>query len=154
MVPDGPTMNRGTIVVLDSMVIAYALLGVAEFRDEAMRAIEAAKEIWVPDSCRAELVNIVWQWVQFRDVPLETGPAVLWDAEALVTQVVPSPALWDQALAFAVERKHPAYDTLFVALAATKQTKVVTYDSDLIEKFPEYSIDVPGYLHSQSETSR
>jgi predicted nucleic acid-binding protein len=134
------------------MVIAYALLGVAEFRDEAMRAIEAAQEIWVPDSCRAELVNIVWQWVQYRDVALETGIEVLWDAETLFTQVVPTPAIWDQALALAVEREHPAYDTLFVALAAVQGSLVVTYDSDLIKKFPKYSISVPDFLdRSHSE---
>jgi predicted nucleic acid-binding protein len=130
------------------MVIAYALLGVREFRDEAIRVINAVKEIWVPDSCRAELINIVWQWVQFRDVELETGIEVLWDAEALITQVVPAPALWDQALALAVERDHPAYETLFVALAATKGTTVVTYDSELIKKFPEYCQDVAAFLQS------
>ena len=154
MDPNGSTIGNETTVVLDSMVIAYALLGVREFRDQAIRVIEAAKEIWVPDSCRAELVNIMWQWVQFRDVALETAIEVLWDAEALVTQVVPTPALWDQALALAVEREHPAYDTLFVALAATKGTKVVTYDSGLIKKFPEYSTDVPGFLHSESNPRR
>jgi predicted nucleic acid-binding protein len=132
------------------MVIAYALLGVTEFRDEAIRAIEAAHEIWVPDSCRAELVNIVWQWVQFRNVTLDSGIEVLWDAETLFTQVVPAPALWDQALELAVEREHPAYDTLFVALAAIRGSQVVTYDSDMIKKFPEYSISVPDYLDSYS----
>ena len=54
------------IVVFDSMVVAYALLGVTEFRDEATQALEIAEEIWVPDSFRAELVNIFWQWVEFR----------------------------------------------------------------------------------------
>ena len=142
-----PVGHRGaTRVVFDSMVIAYALLGVAEFRDEAMQALEAAENIWVPDSCRAELVNIVWQWVQFRGVALETGIEVLWDAETLFTQVVPAPALWDQALELAVERKHPAYDTLFVALAAAKGSQVVTYDSDVIKKFPEYGLAVPEFL--------
>ena len=98
MDPDGSALSGGTIAVLDSMVFAYALLGVVEFREEAIQAIEATEEIWVPDSCRAELVNIVWQWIQFRDVALETGIEVLWDAEALFTQVVPAPALWEQAL--------------------------------------------------------
>ena len=143
---DRSSINAGTSVVFDSMVIAYALLGVAEFRDEAIRAIESAQEIWVPDSCRAELVNIVWQWVQFRDVALDTGIEVLWDAETLFTQVVPASALWDQALELAVERKHPAYDTLFVALAAIQESQVVTYDSDMIKKFPEYGISVFDFL--------
>ena len=143
---DRSTLDGGAIVVFDSMVVAYALLGVIEFRDEATQALEVAEEIWVPDSFRAELVNIVWQWVQFRNVSLGTGIEVLWDAEALVTQVFPASALWDQALELAVERKHPAYDTLFIALASAKDTKLVTYDSDLAKKFPEYCTSVPEFL--------
>ena len=150
---DRSPIDAGTPVVFDSMVIATALLGVTELRDESIRAIEAAQEIWVPDSCRAEIVNIVWQWVQFRDVTIDTGIEVLWDAETLFTQVVPAPALWDQALELAVEREHPAYDTLFVALAAIQGSQVVAYDSDMIKKFPEYSISVPDFLDRFSASS-
>jgi predicted nucleic acid-binding protein len=57
-------------MVIDTMVLAYAMLGVPEFREESLAILEAATEIHVPDSFRAELVNVVWQWVQYKGLSL------------------------------------------------------------------------------------
>lgn len=135
-------------MVIDTVVFAYALLGVEEFCEAAAKAIERADEIWVPDSLRAELVNVVWQWVHLRGVPIETGQDVLQDAETLFTKVVPTQALWEHALELAVDRGHPAYDTLFIALAIAQDCKVITYDRKLLSTFPEYAISVSDYLNS------
>jgi len=128
------------------MVLAYALLGEPDHRDESLATLRAVKEIWEPDSYRAELLSVVWQWVRTRNLPLEAGAAVLRDAEALVTQVVPSSALWEQALELAAVREHPTYDALFVALAAARDCKVVTYDRAMLAAFPEYTIEPAAYL--------
>jgi len=45
-------------MVFDTMVIAYALLRVEGFCDEAAEALEKPREVWAPDSCRAELTNV------------------------------------------------------------------------------------------------
>jgi len=74
----------------------------------------------------------------------------LWDAEALVSEFVPGNVLWERALELAVERRHPAYDTLFLALAELRGCKVVTYDELLIERFPELTVPVPQYLAGSS----
>ena len=135
-------------MVIDTVVFAYALLGVQGFCDESLEVLERVNEIWVPDSLRAELVNVVWQWVHLRGVPIETGQDALQDAETLFTQVVPTQALWEHALELAVDRGHSAYDTIFVALASAQDLKVITYDRKLISTFPEYAISVPDYLSS------
>lgn len=75
-------------MVIDTMVFAYALLGVPEFRDDSLAVLEASIEVLVPDSFRAELVNVVWQWVQYNDLPLDVGIDVLRDADALVTHAL------------------------------------------------------------------
>lgn len=64
-------------MIIDAMVFAYALLGVKGFRDQAVNVLASAESIQVPDSFRAELVNVVWQWIQYRNIPLETGLEVL-----------------------------------------------------------------------------
>jgi predicted nucleic acid-binding protein len=46
-------------VVIDTMVFAYALLGVPEFRDDSLAILEATSEVLVPDSFWAEFVNVV-----------------------------------------------------------------------------------------------
>ena len=72
-------------MVVNTNVLAYALLGVEEFRDKALAAITRATEVWAPESLKAEMVKTVWQWVHFADAPLETGLEVLRDTEFVVT---------------------------------------------------------------------
>jgi predicted nucleic acid-binding protein len=132
-----PVAHSEYAMVIDTMVFAYALLGVPEFREESLAVLDVSPDILVPDSFRAELVNVVWLWVREKSLPLQVGIVVLRDADALVTQVVSSAALWERALALAVEANHSAYDTLFVALAESADTKLVTYDAKLQKSFPD-----------------
>lgn len=124
-------------MVIDTMVFAYALLKVEGKYEQAIAAIEAVEEIIVPDSMFAELGNVVWQWIEFRQLPLETGLEVLEDAEALVDKIVPSAHIRELALELAVQASHPFYDTLFVAAAIKEQVQVITFDRKLVNKFPD-----------------
>lgn len=122
------------------MVFAYALLGVEPYREEALAVFDLVPDILVPDSFRSELVNVVWQWSRVHDLALERGIEVLADADALITHSVSTERLWERALQLATKNDHPAYDTLFVALAESWETRLVTYDSRLLRKFSDRSI--------------
>lgn len=122
------------------MVFAYALLGVPRYREESLRVLESVDRIIVPDSLRAELANVMWQWVTRDGVSLDVATAALHDAEALFTHVVPTSLLWERALELSVEHEHPAYDTLFVAAAERMDTRMVTYDGKLRRKFRRLAI--------------
>lgn len=124
-------------MVIDTMVFAYALLRVKDKYEQAAAALESAEQIIVPDSLFAELGNVVWQWIQFRQLPLQTGLEVLADAETLVDKVVPSASVRELALALAVQEGHLFYDTLFVAVAIQEKTQLVTFDRKLAAKFPD-----------------
>ncbi|MBA7684770.1 hypothetical protein ES703_93179 [subsurface metagenome] len=128
-------------MIIDTMVFVYALLGVREFRDQAVNVLASAESIQVPDSFRAELVNVVWQWIQYQNVPLETGLEVLQDANSLIDQAISSDLLWERALKLAVENFHTAYDTLFIAAAENMKTRLITFDKKLLEIFPEWTLD-------------
>lgn len=128
-------------MIIDTMVFVYALLGVREFRDQAVNVLASAESIRVPDSFRAELVNVVWQWIQYQNVPLETGLEVLQDANSLIDQAISSDLLWERALKLAVENFHTAYDTLFIAAAENMKTRLITFDKKLLEIFPEWTLD-------------
>jgi predicted nucleic acid-binding protein len=133
-------------MVFDTMVLAYALINVPPFREDAHRALKRSKDIVVPDVFHAELVNVVWQWIRARRLTLDAGLDVLQRGEALPTRVVPTRALWDRALALSVARNHPAYDTLFVALAIETGSKVVSNDRALARRFPEHVVSVAQFL--------
>ncbi len=124
-------------MVIDTMVFAYALLRVEGQYNQAITALETAKQIIVPDSLFAELGNVVWQWIQFRQLPIATGLEVLDDAEVLIDKVIPSAYIREVALELAVQASHPFYDALFIAATIREQVQVITFDCKLAEKFPD-----------------
>ena len=91
-------------------------------------------------------MNTLWQWVRAKKVPLEKAHVALQDVVPIVTHLVPTSSIWEDALDLAVDREHPAYDTLFVALAARLGMKVVTYDNPMLKKFPEWTVSVAEFL--------
>ncbi|ALF54991.1 nucleic acid-binding protein [Nostoc piscinale CENA21] len=124
-------------MVIDTMVFAYALLHVEDRYEQAIAALETVDQIVVLDSLFAELGNVIWQWIQFRQLPLQLGLDTLQDAEALVDVMIPSSQIRDAALRLAVEASHSFYDTLFVAGAIKYDTQVLTYDQKLAAKFSD-----------------
>lgn len=127
-------------VVVDTMVFAYGLLGVTEYREAALRALHRAGDIIAPDSLRAELLNVVWQWARQGGLTAQTGLAVLQDADQLVAAFVPTDVLWDRALELSLGHNLAAYDTLFIALAELADTRLLTYDRKLLAAFPERAV--------------
>ena len=135
-------------MVFDTMVLAYALLGVEPFREDAVKALGKSEDIVVPDFFFVEFTNVLWQWVRTGDVVLDRAVALFRDAETLVTEVVAASQLRDQALEFAVARNVSAYDTFFVALAVKRGSKLVSSDRELLRKFPEVVIATSVYARS------
>ncbi len=119
------------------MVFAYALLRVEDKHEQALAALEGTGQIIVPDSLFVELGNVVWQWIQFRQLSLQVGLDVLADAEALVDKVVPIARIREIALELAVRAGHSFYDTLFIAAAIQEKTQLLTFDRKLAAKFPD-----------------
>jgi len=77
-------------MVIDTMVFAYALLHVEARYEQAIAALETVDQIVVTDSLFAELGNVIWQWIQFRQLPLQIGLDALQDAEVLVDVIISS----------------------------------------------------------------
>jgi len=125
------------VTVVDTNVLADALLGVSGVRERALQVLQEADEIVVPDLFFSEFANVVWQYVARAGLPLALGLEILDDAEALVTRSIPATSLWHRAVEMAVDRRHSVYNTLFVALAEAERTKLVTKDARLRERFPE-----------------
>ncbi len=145
MASDRPTLE---IAVVDTMVFAYALLGVTKHRDAAAAALERAGSIFVPDTFHSEIANVVAQWVRAEHLDLALGIGVLRDAAALITAVKPAEALSETALKLAVEHKHPAYDMMFVALAREIGAPLLSYDSKLKKLFPELVFTPDQFLEN------
>ena len=136
-------------MIIDTMVMAYALLGVPGFGPESMKAIRKADELAAPASVEGELLNVVWQWGRSRVRP-EIAKAVFENASGLWTELIPVRHLWSVALDLAFTASHSPYDTLFVAAARYRKSKVLTYDEKLLSLFPEDTIRVVDFLKAGS----
>ncbi len=123
-------------MIIDTMVMSYAMLGVPEFGEEALAVLEVVDEIVAPASVEAELLNVVWQWAR-RGEDAKTAASAYADASALWTELIPVEAIWPLALAIAYSSGHSPYDTLFVAAARVRRTRVVTYDKRMLALFPD-----------------
>lgn len=128
------------------MVVAYALLGFTEWHRDSMGALVRANVVLAPDLLRVELLSTLWQHARKHALRAETTFALLRDGELLIDEMVPSGELLEAALTLAVDRDHSPYDTLFVALALRRETRLLTYDGGLLKKFPEVAISVPAFL--------
>ena len=132
-------------MIIDTMVVAYAMLDVDGKSVDSMAALRKADELVAPASVTAELVSTFWQWGQniippARATFLCANAVRLWDA------LIPVDDLWPVALTLAFERNHSPYDTLFIAAARIRGTKVLTYDKDLLKRFPKDTITVAEFL--------
>ena len=135
------------IVVVDTNVVAYYLLGTEPFVDEVRQFWRAAEETWAPVHWEAELVNTVWMAVRSGTLPREEGHQKLDMAARLGIQGVPIRSFWQPALTRALKSGVAVYDTLFVELTSQRDLKLATFDGELLKKFPEIA-KRPGSLLS------
>ena len=139
-------------MVVDTMVFAYALLGVEEFRQDAITTLEQAETISVPDSFRVEMANVLWQWIKHRKVSIETALQVMDDTESLISRTLSGDNLWERAVALSVSSNHPAYDTYFIAAAEMENTQVVSFDKKLKTIFPDKVLTAAEFLSTGTKT--
>ena len=123
--------------VVDTNVVAYYLLGTEPFVDEVRQFWRAAEETWAPMHWEAELANAIWMAVRTATLPREEGHQKLDMASRLGIQTVPIRAVWQAALRRALDSGVAVYDTLLVELAAQRDLKLATFDTELLKKFPD-----------------
>lgn len=134
-------------MIIDTMVLAYAMLNVPGFAEESIGVLKVVDEITAPASIEAELLNVVWQW-GLRDGDPKIAVAAYHAASRLLNDLIPVETLWPTALELAFSSGHSPYDTLFVAAARLRHTKVVTYDKKLLTLFPNDTLTAGKLIKS------
>lgn len=132
-------------LVVDSDVIAAALLGEEKRGAEAARLLARANRLLAPAHWKAEIANVVWKAVVFAGVPVERLSEIFRAVESLPIASVEVSELWRGAVARAIASRQSAYDTLFVELALRERVPMASYDAALQRKFPRVVVP-PGKL--------
>jgi predicted nucleic acid-binding protein len=122
--------------VVDTNVIAYYLLGNAEFDAEVTRFWESVRDALAPGIWEAELANVIWMSIRAGVLPASGGSAKLHLARRLGIHTIATRALWHGALFRSVQTGIAVCDTLFVELAEREQAPLVTFDERLLKKWP------------------
>jgi predicted nucleic acid-binding protein len=128
----------GTTVVVDACVAAKWLLPAAgeDLVDQANRllALHVKREIELsaPELIEAEIGNVLWKAVRRDRVSRSAAEHSLRHFRALGVQVIPSSDVLGEALKIALACNHSFYDCLYVALAVTTKTELITADERLV----------------------
>jgi len=127
-----------TICVVDASVAAKWLLPAAGegLLEQANRlaALHVRRELQllVPDLIQAEIGNVLWEAVRRNRISQAEAENSLRQFTALSIQVVPTSDLLIQALRIAVTFERSFYDSLYVALAMSTKTELITADERLV----------------------
>lgn len=122
-------------MVVDTDVIAAALLGEAIRGDEACAIIAKASALTAPSHWKAELASVVWKAVVLGALDPEQASEVLRKADLAPITSVDVSELWHGAMARGIAARHSTYDTLFVELAVREGVRMASYDETLQRKF-------------------
>lgn len=132
-------------MVIDTMIVAYALLNEPDFGPDCILVLRTADELVAPSSIEAELLNALWQWT-WEKVDPDLAESSYMEASGLWTELIPVESLWKDAFKLAIRKNHSPYDTLFIVAARHRKTKVLTYDKKLLKLFPDDTMTAKDYL--------
>ena len=134
------------MMVVDTNVFVYALVGASEFRADSLNVLRAPIDVVVPGSFRAELANVLWQYIRRREATLEECSEIIADVDEIIDREVSVAGFWERALQMAVLADHPPYDAIFAALAEREGTRVVTYDRRFRLAFPDLTVSPAEFM--------
>ena len=126
--------------VVDTNVVAYLLLGTEGFVDEAAACFRVVSRPLAPAHWEAELTNVIWMAVRTKVLTASEGAERLGLARRLGIESVATASLCQPALLRSVATGIPAYDTLFVELAARAGCPLLTFDKAVLKAFPNIAI--------------
>jgi len=127
-----------TTCVVDANVAAKWLLPAAGegLLDQANRLVAShlrrELQLLAPDLIEAEIGNVLWKAARRNRISPAEAENSLQRFTALGIQVVPTFDLLGQALQIAVACDRSFYDSLYVALALTTKTELITADERLV----------------------
>ena len=110
-------------------------------------ALYRGNKLIAPDLLVAECANVLWKKRQRNELSKEEvllAAGLLQHAEI---ELMPTRSLLEAATRIAIELDHPAYDCLYLAVAAANECRFVTSDERLLRKLGQSQ---SGSLHERA----
>jgi predicted nucleic acid-binding protein len=106
----------------------------------ARRLFSSRRTLIAPDLLGVELANVIWKRVQRKELSADSAADILADYRRLAIEIVPSAFYLPAALELAIITSRTVYDCLYLALAMSQQTQVVTADKRFVAALTESSL--------------
>ena len=113
--------------VLDASVVAAAFFQ-EEHAARAAGLLTGDALLRAPDLIHAELANVIWKRHRRGEISADEAGQLLSDFRSLPLETIPCGDLAELALELALRTERTVYDCLYLALAVTIKSKVVTAD--------------------------
>ena len=118
-------------VVVDASVVAAAFF--PEQYGEYARALLTSKvTLHAPDLIHPEVANVIWKRHSRGEISGEEAQELLTDVMGLPLDITPSDQLVAAALELSLRTGRTVYDCLYLALAITLNTKMISGDKRLV----------------------
>jgi len=114
------------VVVDASVAIKWFVLEIHS--DAAARWLDPDVLICVPDLIAAELGNTVWKKLRRDEITPDEAAEILSGFRKLKLEITPSMTLLPAAFALAAELDRTVYDSLYLALAIARDSRLITAD--------------------------
>lgn len=116
--------------------------------------LRAKAKLIAPELLVAECANILWKKVRRREFSREEARAAARLLQAAELELSPTRALLGAAAEIAIDLDHPAYDCLYLALAAARDCPFVTADEQLLRKINGRPKALPARALSLADAAR
>jgi predicted nucleic acid-binding protein len=118
------------IYVVDaSVVIQYAIAQTYTLEARGLIArMYQEDQLFIPEFCLLECVNVLWKEVRFRGLPQTQAEQIVDELLALSFRIMPTVNLLPRALQIGLSCQLAMYDSLYIALAISLDSPLVTVD--------------------------
>lgn len=120
-----------TFVIDASIAVKWV---VEEERTDAALALRRGHKLIAPDLLVSECANVLWKKTERSELTREEAILAARLLARADVELLPTRALLEPATRLAIELHHPAYDCIYLALAAENDCRFVTADAGFARK--------------------